>query len=69
MLNCISHNYVVLIVAAIKAEQKIVQDLLNSGLCQNEEQFQRKILEWDRTLEDLNRKKQEFVRINIKGLF
>lgn len=45
--------------ALAKAEHKLVQDLLNSGLCQNEEELHRNIEEWERSLEGLDRHRNE----------
>lgn len=45
--------------ALAKSEHKIVQDLQNSGLCQNEEDFRRNIEEWERSLESLDRHRNE----------
>ena len=56
----------VLIFSALaKAEHKIVQDLQNSGLCQNEEEFHRNIDEWERSLEGLDRHRQELVSLPL----
>ena len=49
--------------ALAKAEHKLVQDLQNSGLCQNEEEFRRNIEEWERSLESLDRHRNELVKI------
>ena len=48
--------------ALAKVEHKLVQNLQNSGLCQNEEEFHRNIEEWERSLEGLDRHRQELVR-------
>ena len=47
--------------ALAKVEHKLVQNLQNSGLCQNEEEFHRNIEEWERSLEGLDRHRQELV--------
>ena len=39
-----------------------MQDLQNSGLCQNEEEFRRNIEEWERSLENLDRHRNELVK-------
>lgn len=45
--------------ALAKAEHKIVQDLENSVLCQNEEEFHRNIEGWERALEGVDRHRNE----------
>ncbi|XP_045188842.1 bridging integrator 3-like [Mercenaria mercenaria] len=42
-----------------KAENKIIQDLLASGICQTDEQFQKNIEAWEKALEELSRYRQE----------
>lgn len=42
-----------------KAEHKIVQDLLASGVCQNDEQFHRNVESWEKALEELDRYRGE----------
>ena len=46
-------------------EHKLVQNLQNSGLCQNEEEFHRNIEEWEKSLEGLDRHRQELVFVEI----
>ena len=44
-----------------KTEARIVADLLGSGLGQEDEALQRDLETWERSLEDLQRHKQEMV--------
>jgi len=44
-----------------KTEARIVSDLLGSGLGQEDEALQRDLETWERSLEDLQRHKQEMV--------
>ena len=66
---CNSLSSLFLFSALAKSEHKIVQDLQNSGLCQNEEDFRRNIEEWERSLESLDRHRNELVRINMQLTF
>ena len=44
-----------------KSEHKIVQDLVGSGLYQSEDQFQGNIEQWDKSLDGLERYRQDMV--------
>lgn len=47
--------------ALAKTEHKIVQDLKASGICETDKQLQENVETWERSLEELDRSRQEMV--------